>query len=444
MRKNVRPTKAKQTPLETCDTLQLHSKKVRDIYTTMYDVRETMFSDQTGQVPTRSQSSNKYIMLLVEIDSNTILVEPIKSRKDQEMIRAYNALLLQLKRAGIIPKTHVLDNKVLENMKNHICDTCKINMELVPPGCHQRNMAEVAIHNFKSHFLSVLAGVADDFPQNLWDPLLPKTEITLNLIRQSNATQTVSAYAHLSGPFDYNKMPLAPMGCEAQIHKKTDKQGTWAYHSIDEWYLFTSPEHYRTHMRHVKATKSEPHSDTVHFKHKNITNPTITHADKVMQALAECVKTISGATGGTTAQEVNDLQRIVTATQAILHKSKAPSNNSNTEQQAPRVPDIPRVHALPRVPPATADNQQITRAMSKVINKAISALTTTPTSAPNPDATSKPTSAPTTSAKRDRLQKQRIARLHNDANTIGNSPRIRTQVQLATAAARAAPPAMST
>jgi hypothetical protein len=222
-RKNVRSTKAKRTPLVTCDTSQLHGKKVRDIYTTMYDVHETMFLDQTGLFPTRSQSGNKYIMVLVEINSNAILVEPMKSRKDAEMIQAYNALLLRLKRAGIIPKKHVLDNKVSENMKNHIRDTCKMNMELVPPGCHQQNAAEVAICNFKSPFLSILAGVADDFPQNLWDHLLPQTEITLNLIRQSNATPTVSAYARLSKPFDYNKMPIAPMGCEAQIHEKTDK-----------------------------------------------------------------------------------------------------------------------------------------------------------------------------------------------------------------------------
>jgi hypothetical protein len=107
----------------------------------------------------------------------------MKSRKDAEMIRAYNALLLQLKRAGIIPKKHVFDNKVSENMKNHIRDTCKMNMELVPPGCHRQNSAEVAIRNFKSHFLSILAGVADDFPQNLWGHLLLQTEITLNLIR---------------------------------------------------------------------------------------------------------------------------------------------------------------------------------------------------------------------------------------------------------------------
>ncbi len=31
---------------------------------------------------------------MVEIDSNAILVEPMENRKDDEMIRAYNALLL--------------------------------------------------------------------------------------------------------------------------------------------------------------------------------------------------------------------------------------------------------------------------------------------------------------------------------------------------------------
>ena len=75
-------------------------------------------------------------------------------------------------------------------------------MELVPLGCHRRNTAEVAIRTFKAYFLSVLVGVADNFPLHLWNHLLPKTEITLNLLRQSNATPTVLAYMHLSGPFD--------------------------------------------------------------------------------------------------------------------------------------------------------------------------------------------------------------------------------------------------
>jgi hypothetical protein len=231
----------------------LKGQKVQDVFVKTYNVQETIFSDQTGKFPTQSQRGNKYIMVMVEINSNAILVEPMKSRNDGEMIRAYNVLVKRLKNAGFRTKKHVLDNEISENMKQHIRDQYKFTLELVPPGCHRRNAAEVAILNFKAHFLSVLAGTADNFPNNLWDRLLPQTEIKLNLLRQSNETPTVSAYAHLCGPFDYNKMLLAPMGCEVQVHEKTDKCGTWAYHSVDGWYLYTLPEHYR--IQTAKSSK---------------------------------------------------------------------------------------------------------------------------------------------------------------------------------------------
>ena len=41
-----------------------------------------------------------------------ILVEPMKSRKDAEMKRAYNTLMQRLKRANIAPRKHVLDNEI--------------------------------------------------------------------------------------------------------------------------------------------------------------------------------------------------------------------------------------------------------------------------------------------------------------------------------------------
>jgi hypothetical protein len=109
-----------------------------------------------------------------------------------------------------------------------------------------------------------------------------------------NATPTVSAYAHLSGPFDYNKMPLAPMGCEVLVHEKTDKRGTWAYHCVDGWYLNTSPDRYRVHNCHIKATRADRLSDTVQFKHKHLTNPEISPHDKIMHALANCKAALMG------------------------------------------------------------------------------------------------------------------------------------------------------
>ena len=78
------------------NTMQLQGKKIRDIYTKVYNVRETIFSDQTGQFPKRSLRGNKYIMVLVEIDSNAILVAPTKSRHDDEMKRAYKLMVTRL------------------------------------------------------------------------------------------------------------------------------------------------------------------------------------------------------------------------------------------------------------------------------------------------------------------------------------------------------------
>ena len=74
---NVRSTKPKGTPLEVCDTRRLRGKNERDIYTKVYNVRDTIYSDQLGQFPTRSLSGNKYIMVMVKIDSSGILVEPM-------------------------------------------------------------------------------------------------------------------------------------------------------------------------------------------------------------------------------------------------------------------------------------------------------------------------------------------------------------------------------
>ena len=102
-------------------------------------------------------------MVMVEIDSSAILVEPIKNCSDSELTRAYSSLITRLHHAGIVPRKHILNNEVATAMKALITDTYKMSYELVSPGCHRRNAAEVAIRNFKAHFLSILAGIADNF-----------------------------------------------------------------------------------------------------------------------------------------------------------------------------------------------------------------------------------------------------------------------------------------
>eukprot|EP00804_Cyclotella_cryptica_P022984 CCRYP_014977-RA/>CCRYP_014977-RA protein AED:0.29 eAED:0.29 QI:0/0/0/1/0/0/4/0/551 len=272
---NIHSTKPIPPPFEEVHSNQLRGREVQNIYTKTYQVRNTIFTDQTGHIRVCSQAGNKYIMVMVEIDSSAILLEPIKNRTDAELTRTYSALMLCLRQAGIKPRKHVLDNEISTAKKNSSKIPTRWHLNWLPD-CHCRTPP------------SVLAGVADDFLLKLWDKLLPQTEITLHPLRQSNATPTVSAYAHLSGPFDNNKMLLAPMGCNAQVHEKTHSHETWAFHSVDGWYINTSPEHYRMHHCHIKSTNSECLSDTVHFHHKHITNPSLTPVDKLMAAIADC------------------------------------------------------------------------------------------------------------------------------------------------------------
>ena len=116
-RANVRSTKPKRVPLPEAtneDLAQLIGKKEQDVYITIVDtwtMKHKIYSDQTGQFPTRLRRRNRYIMVMVEIDSNYTLFEPMKNRTDAVMINAYRALLKRLKRAGVTTTKHVFDNE---------------------------------------------------------------------------------------------------------------------------------------------------------------------------------------------------------------------------------------------------------------------------------------------------------------------------------------------
>ena len=108
------------------------------------------------------------------------------------------------------------------------------------------------------------------------------------------------------------------IGYATQIHKKTDKRVTWTYHAVDRWYLSTSPEHDRTHVYYIKTIRSERLADTVQFSHKNITNPTIAHANKVMNAIADCAKATKGATQSDNKTEMRQLKQLVELTKQAV------------------------------------------------------------------------------------------------------------------------------
>ena len=102
----------------------------------------------------------------------------------------------------------ILDNEDSEEYKQVIQTKWNSNYQLVPPNTNRSNAAERAIRTFKAHFLSFLASVAPDLPRNLWDLLLPQTELTLNFLRKAILNPTRSAWSYFHGPFNYDATPI--------------------------------------------------------------------------------------------------------------------------------------------------------------------------------------------------------------------------------------------
>jgi hypothetical protein len=282
-----------------------HQPKHKDVYLMVFDpTKKSMFSNQTGKFPITSARGNKYINVTVELDGNYIDGEPLQSRSAKSLTKAYQAIFQRWKATGVIcPNWHILDNEAPEELKQAICDN-KCRVELTPMDQHRQNAAKRAIQMFKGHLISVLAGVVNGFSINQWDKLLPQTILTLNLLRQANVAPNISTYAYHHGS------SIAPMGCALQFHIKPGRRKTFGEHSADGFYLKTSDEHYRTHVVFCKKTRAKRLADTVFFKHKYITQPTVTPADAIVNAITKLRHTIAGIQHSKDVAHFEALQRL--------------------------------------------------------------------------------------------------------------------------------------
>ena len=163
----------------------------------------------------------------------------------------------------------ILDNEASADYKKVIKLKWNANYQLVPPNTNQRNAAERAIRTLKAHFIAIFTGVAPDPPINLWDLLLPQTELTLNLLRQATLDPSRSAWVYFHGPFNYDGTQLRPLGWDIIAHKKTGTRNSWDLRGAVGWNVGVALQHYQCHTIAEKSTRSAQVSDTVEFIHHN-------------------------------------------------------------------------------------------------------------------------------------------------------------------------------
>ena len=195
----------------------------------------------------------------------------------------------------LIVDLQILDNEAGAEYKQAIKKKWNANYQLIPTNTHLINTAERAIRTFKAHFFSILTGVAPDFSRNLWDLLLPQTELTLNLLRQATLDPTRSAWSYFHGPFNYDAAPISPLSCDIITHKKTGTRHSRNFHGAAGWYAGVALQHYRCHTTVAVATCAAQISYTVEFRHHHLTQPIVTPMDGIVRGVNKLTCTLHHA-----------------------------------------------------------------------------------------------------------------------------------------------------
>ena len=81
------------------------------------------------------------MMVLAHIDSDSIWVEPMKSRTEGKVMLGRRRALKRMHAVGIISKRQVLDNETSMEYRQEIMET-GMTYQLVPPDEHRQNIAE--------------------------------------------------------------------------------------------------------------------------------------------------------------------------------------------------------------------------------------------------------------------------------------------------------------
>jgi hypothetical protein len=75
------------------------------------------------------------------------------------------------------------------------------------------------------------------------------------MMRASRVDPTKLAYEVMNGPYDWNRYPLAPLGCKAVVYEDGDMGGLRASRGVDGWYLGPSKDHYICNLYFIPETR---------------------------------------------------------------------------------------------------------------------------------------------------------------------------------------------
>ena len=217
---------------------------------------------------------------------------PIKSRKKEELLRAYKEMYEFCEQRGFKPRLHKLDNETSQEVEKFIRQQCA-TFQYTPPDMHRTNPAERAIQTYKACAKSILANLPSTFPLGYWCRLIPHIDISVNIMRPCRQNPLLSAWAALEGEFHFDATPLAPPGTEMLLHERASRRASWGFNAKKAWYIGPCLHHYRNVQAIMKETGATRITDTYRLQHHTIAIPQLTDTDRIIAATKELEDAIS-------------------------------------------------------------------------------------------------------------------------------------------------------
>ena len=101
-------------------------------------------SDQTGKFPRMSNKGMQYICVFYIYDPNYIKGIALKSRKKEELLRAYQEVYSFCKNRGFKPRLRKMDNETSKDVEDFIAIP-NTQQQYTPPDSHRTNPSERAL-----------------------------------------------------------------------------------------------------------------------------------------------------------------------------------------------------------------------------------------------------------------------------------------------------------
>jgi hypothetical protein len=162
-------------------------------------------------------------------------------------------------------------------------------------------------------------------------------------------TPTISAYAYLWKQHDYNTNPFDPLGCKVEAHLVPAIQESWAPHTASGFYIGNAWDHYWCHEIYLTNTCHTRVCNTVFFKHKYLTMPTITPANALIRAADVLMDALTGVVPppNMTREAVDQLMTI------FKQQAKKTKDDATTQRVLKEQARAQRVHTKEAFQPAS-------------------------------------------------------------------------------------------